>query len=150
MMFKRGQDPKEALKIGKYHDALKIEHMIITGDVGWEKNTREVDYKLEGIDLKNYLKALEEGKGFIRTEKADNILQEYMRAVFYGTQILREGKQSLKEEDLIVWLRQLSVSIVEDDLHLHMKSSIEKIQGKNVLYERDAYYIPKAYYNDEI
>lgn len=139
MMFERGGNIKGKIGIGKWVDHLRIESIIIAGTIGWKDNTELVNYKFEGIELKKYLKAVEESAPYIRTKKADSIAQNYMRAVFYGKQIIVNGKFPIKEENIRAGIWDFTVVI--DDANTP-SSSITNFQGKNLSYEGEVFTIP--------
>ena len=142
--FQRGQSPMETIGIGKWHNAIAITHMVVHGIVGWKKNDgsitkSQVDYRFEGRDLKDYLKSIED-LDLLVGDKSEEIAKRYMRAVFFGTCIIRDGKCPVEEDELIAEVWDFTVFQLAEEFKAY---SLNQFSGKNLSYEGDVYTIPE-------
>lgn len=146
--FERNGKAKESMGIGKWENAIPVNFIQIIGTIGWGANTEEVSYKFEGIDLKNFLKAIEDSGRYTRGKASDEIAQNYMRAVYYGTCIIHHGKCPVEEHILraCIWDIKVNVHVDAFDIDPSIKSwqkSIEEFAGRVLSYEGNAYMIPE-------
>lgn len=146
MKFERGKGIKNSLSIGKWSDYIKIAHLVVEGTIGHGDITHTVKYQVEGLPVREYLLAVEESTPYIRTKKADRILQTYMKHVFYGKNVLSGKKNPVSEdniEDLRAGIWNIFV-MIDDPIYKRSYSNyIEDLQGKNLAYEGGIWTIPQ-------
>lgn len=145
MQFQRGISPKKSLSIGKWSNHIKIEHIYVEGTIGYDVTTHNVRYKVEGIAVREYLLAVEESDPYIRSKRADRVLQTYMKHVFFGKNVL-SGNPNPVSEDNIEDLRACiwNIHVITDDRESGCTYSnyIDDLRGKNLSYEGGVWTIP--------